>query len=277
MSPTEISPPYRFLADGTDRWLFANLPQAGRVWLPVKRPALNAALVIRRLAERDGVVLPMPVAGSRPAAAERLYAHQSPRLAEISRRLLEHSNNMAAEMVGLGTARHIRGGAPRSLAESVTLVDGWLKASYPAIDWVDFARANHSGLSPASRTTPRQMARLVVQALARVPELPEVLPSRELAENEGGRAKGKDEPASNPVYRAKSGTMAYARGLAGLLWTQSGKRLAFAVFVYDDERRIAFDATLDRRLPEMPATAATWLRRARGLERDLLRSWAASF
>ncbi len=277
-SPAPVPQPYRFLAEGPDRWLFANLQPSGRVWLPVKQPALNAALVIRRLAEREGVTLPMPVAGKRPLDATSLQRHQSHRLAEIVRRLLEHSNNMAAEMVGLGTATRIGGTAPASLATSVVTVDAWIKRTAAEIDWTGFARANHSGLSPASRTTPRQMARLVVHGVTLVPELVDALPSREIADGEGGEPKEASEAKNASLaIRAKSGTMAYARGLVGLLWTHSGRRVAFAVFAYDDARRAAFDATLDRRVPEMPPAATAWIRRARALERDLLRSWAAAY
>jgi hypothetical protein len=131
-----------------------------------------------------------------------------------------------------------------------------------------------------------------------VPDIVEVLPTREVAEFEEAANAGNGEEAKKaeprkgarktepkkaepkkPVsilrYRAKTGTMAYARGLAGLLWTHKGKQLAFAVFVYDDARRAAFDATLDRRLPEMPAEARSWIRRARVVEQALLREWAA--
>ena len=277
-SPAPVPPPYRFLAEGADRWVFANLQPSGRIWLPVKQPALNAALVLRRLAEREGVSLPMPVAGKRPPDATIMQIHSSHRLAEIVRRLLEHSNNMAAEMVGLSTAGRLAGVAPPNLAHSVGVVDGWIKGIVPEVDWTGFARANHSGLSPASRTTPRQMARLVVHGLVLVPDLVDALPSREIADAEAGNGKEAAEARNASLaIRAKSGTMAYARGLVGLLWTHSGRRVAFAVFAYDDAKRAAFDATLDRRVPEMPATAATWIRRARGLERALLRNWAASY
>ena len=277
-SPSPMPQPYRFLAEGPDRWLYSNLQPSGRIWLPVKQPALNAALVVRRLAEREGVTLPMPVAGKRPPDATIVQIHSSHRLVEIVRRLLEHSNNMAAEMVGLSTARKLAGAPPPDLAHSVGVVDGWIRTTVPEVDWSGFVRANHSGLSPASRTTPRQMARLVVHGLALIPDLADALPSRDIADAEGGDAKEAAEAKNASLaIRAKSGTMAYARGLVGLLWTHSGRRVAFAVFAYDDAKRVAFDATLDKRVPEMPATATAWIRRARGLERNLLRNWAATF
>lgn len=275
-APAAVPAPYRFLAEGPDRWLLSNLPQPGRVWLPVKRPALNAALVIRRLAEREGVVLPMPAVGKQPVDAQRLFAYASPSLGEIVRRLLEHSNNMAAEMVGLSTSARLLGMPPTTLGQSVAAVDAWLKETAGDVDWTGFARANHSGLSPASRTTPRQMAGLMVKGLTLVPELPAILPAREIAGGEDA-VRGDDKTASALAVRAKSGTMAYARGLVGLLWTHSGRRVAFAFFAYDDAKRAAFDATLDRKVPEMPAAAAAWIRRARMVERDLLRTWAAAY
>jgi D-alanyl-D-alanine carboxypeptidase/D-alanyl-D-alanine-endopeptidase (penicillin-binding protein 4) len=316
-APSVVPPPYRFLSEGPDRWVLTNLPPTGRAYLPVKRPALNAALVIRRLAELEGVSLPMPVEGLRPRNAVPIHVHASMTLAEIARSVLKHSNNMAAEMVGLATAARLQGGRPTGLQDSVFTVDTWLAAQLPEIDWTGFRRANHSGLSPDSRTTPRQMAALVRQGLVRVPTLADILPDREIAEFEepakkiepkkraGDGGDDKDETAkagakkpeakkgeaAKPAakkpeprklvsvlrYSAKTGTMAYARGLSGLLWAQSGRRLAFAIFVYDDLRRAEFDAALDRRLPEMPAEARAWIRRASVFQRELLKEWAAAY
>ena len=272
-APGRVSPPFRFLAEGADRWLFANLPAQGRIWLPVKQPALNAALVFRRLAEREGVVLPMPQAGRRPPGARTLHMQPSPSLSSIVRLLLQHSNNMAAEMVGLATASQIGGGPPASLAESALTVDAWLRAEFPQVNWTGYSRANHSGLSPTSRTTPRQMAELLRLAVARAPQILDLLPAREIAEADEGEVR----PENGLTIRAKSGTMAYARGLTGMLWTQSGRPVVFSVSHFDPVRRAAFDATLDRRLPEMPAEARSWIRAARVGERDLLRSWAAAY
>ncbi|MBM3549188.1 MAG: D-alanyl-D-alanine carboxypeptidase [Alphaproteobacteria bacterium] len=298
--------PYRLRADGPDRWLLANLPEAGRTWLPVKRPGLNAAMVIRRMAEREGIRLPIPVEGRRPAEAKPLYLHSSQPLGEIVKRMLEHSNNMAAEMVGLATAMQVGESRSSSLATSVSVVDGWLAARFPEIDWTGNRRANHSGLSPQSRTTPRQMAGLVRHAALRIPDLIELLPKRELADSEPAERKSEPQPRAKKVkangngeaeksrakakpakeeqaptvtlrYRAKTGTMAYARGLVGLLTPNSGRQLAFAIFVYDDERRAQFDATLDRHEPVMPAEATAWIRRARNVERGLLRAWTVAY
>jgi D-alanyl-D-alanine carboxypeptidase/D-alanyl-D-alanine-endopeptidase (penicillin-binding protein 4) len=76
---------------------------------------------------------------------------------------------------------------------------------------------------------------------------------------------------------AKSGTMDFACGLAGYLTGKSGRRLAFAVFVLDREKRTALDASLDRRILAPTPGARNWLGRARVLENALLKSWRARF
>ena len=57
--------------------------------------------------------------------------------------------------------------------------------------------------------------------------------------------------------------MDYIRGLAGYIATPSGRRLAFAVFSNDLERREPGVRRINRR----------WMARARVFERGLIRNW----
>ena len=70
---------------------------------------------------------------------------------------------------------------------------------------------------------------------------------------------------------AKTGTLNYVRGLAGYIGAVSGRRLAFAIFSEDLERRAkAAD-------PARTAGSRGWRNRARALERKLLRGWAMAY
>jgi D-alanyl-D-alanine carboxypeptidase/D-alanyl-D-alanine-endopeptidase (penicillin-binding protein 4) len=62
---------------------------------------------------------------------------------------------------------------------------------------------------------------------------------------------------------AKTGTMDYVRGLAGYIVTPSGRRLAFAIFSND----------LDRRQPGVQRINKGWMAQAREFERGLIRNW----
>ena len=75
----------------------------------------------------------------------------------------------------------------------------------------------------------------------------------------------------------KSGTMDYARALAGFFPARDGRPLAFAIFIFDSGRRAQLDATLDRRIPDPSPAAELWARRARSLDNALLKSWMAKF
>ncbi|HYG85989.1 MAG TPA: D-alanyl-D-alanine carboxypeptidase/D-alanyl-D-alanine-endopeptidase [Azospirillum sp.] len=240
-----------------ERWRFAPRRDApARIWLPVGRPAEAAAWVFRALAAERGIELPRPLPGPVPDGARPLALHESPPLAELAARVLKHSNNLSAELVGLTAARRL---APRTatLEGSAEVLAGWIRAQRPDVDWTGFRQRNHSGLTTASRLTPRQTAAILELGNTGLWEL---LP-------------GGDEGDPLPGVRAKSGTMAYAMGLAGLLRTASGRRLGFVFFVGDPARREALDATLDRRVAELPAEARAWLVRARALQSDLLALW----
>jgi D-alanyl-D-alanine carboxypeptidase/D-alanyl-D-alanine-endopeptidase (penicillin-binding protein 4) len=65
---------------------------------------------------------------------------------------------------------------------------------------------------------------------------------------------------------AKTGTIDFARGLAGYIVLPTGRRLAFAWFANDLDRRVA---------GRSQQAARAWRNRATALERELLRSWAS--
>ena len=182
--------------------------------------------------------------------------HESPPLAELAARVLKHSNNLSAELIGLAAARTLDREA-NTLERSATVLAGWIRAQRPDVDWTGFRLLNHSGLTTASRMTPRQTAAILM--LGGEP-LWALLP-------------GSDEGGPQPGVHAKSGTLAYAKGLAGLLRTASGRPLGFVFYAGDPPLRAAMDATLDRRIAEIPPEARAWLARARTVQAELVTAW----
>lgn len=230
--------------------------EKGAFWMPVRHPDAVTAGLFHRIAGMSGIVLPPPRPGAAPASARLLARRDSPPLAVIAAGVLRYSNNLSAELVGLAAAGRL-GPPPASLSQAGGAIAGWLQARAPGTDWRGFVLANASGLTVRSRVTPRQMA-----AILRVGGEPlyALLP-------------GQDEGKATPNAQAKSGTMAYAKGLAGVLTTTGGRRLGFALFIADDGRRQALDRSADRAVPAMPPAARDWLARARRLESALLASW----
>lgn len=255
---------FPLLPDGVDRWLMAppSSGEAGAAWVPVARPGLAAATLFRRLAADAGIALAAPVAGRVPTGAAALAVLDSLPLAELARGLLRHSNNLSAEVIGLAASRRLEPSAA-TLQQSAGLLQGWLtRQPGGAVNWNGLRLANHSGLGTGSRATPRQMAALL---RAGGPALWDLLPGEE------------DGKALPPGVHAKSGTLAYVKGLAGLLTAASGRRLGFVLFIADPARRAAMDAALDRRVTATPAPARAWAAGARRLQGEILERWVSTY
>ncbi len=246
------------------RWLLPRaLSSEGAEWLPVKDPGKSTAAVFRSLCRMHGVNLPEPRPGAMPAGARLVARHESPPLATIARAGLEFSNNLIAEMIGLAASR-AETGEKLSLKDSAAVLSKRLGVSW--------SLANHSGLSVRSRVTPADMAQVVRRAHGSLDGFVELLPSSAWKESFDGRFA---EPATALRVWAKTGTMNYASGMAGVLFAHSGRRLAFALFVTDFDRRRHYDA--DRDTPGSEAAAEAWRIRAKALEEGLVTRWVLAY
>ncbi|WP_247876482.1 D-alanyl-D-alanine carboxypeptidase, partial [Azospirillum brasilense] len=204
-------------------------------------------------------LLVTPAPGAAPPTATLAALHRSEPLEVLARQVLRYSNNLSAELIGLAAARRLDP-AVRTLPESAAVLTAPAMLAAPRTDWTGLRLLNHSGLSAASRITPAQTMALIQSA---GPAVLALLP---------GEDEGKVLP---PGVRAKSGTLAYAKALAGTLTTAGGRTLGFAFFVTDEAQRAAMDRTMDRRIAEIPPEARAWLARARKLQADLLELWIA--
>ncbi|TYO89490.1 D-alanyl-D-alanine carboxypeptidase/D-alanyl-D-alanine endopeptidase [Oceanicella actignis] len=266
-------------------------PAEGRRWLPVRHPELYAAEALRALAGEAGVSLPAPRLGAAPSPGTELARRESRPLRQILRAMLRHSTNLTAELVGLAAdAAEGRAGARAEAADPLAAAgarsSAWaarLAGAAPA----SIKLRNHSGLSAQSRVTPAAMAAFLRAAArgalgprARSPEL-----DAEAAEAPAPgplaallrplplhAAPGEPPVPDDAAAVAKTGTLLYARGLAGYLRAGSGRVYAFAIYSEDLERRARL-ADLSR----ADHAARAWMTRAVAFERALLRSWAVRF
>jgi len=256
-----------------EHWTWtANAASAGTRWLPVRFPGPMTAKLFQRLAKEKGITLPEPTEGRVPFAAQLLAVHSGESVREISRKVLKYSNNMAAETLGL-TASRIVSGRVVTQKQSADVLSRWFKIVLPETPWKGFDLDNHSGLSSQSFVSPMQMASILHYANLRRyggESYFEILPELKWLAWENKQRKNKP-PVLN--IRAKTGTMGYGRALSGYLMAQSGKRYGFAIFTTDRPAREKLDRTMSLLIPTMPRKAQAWLKRARQLERALLRKW----
>lgn len=257
-------PVFTYRQDGDEEvWTVASaaLGKGGSRWLPVRQPALYAGEVFRTLAAAQGIDLPVPEveAGAAPAGAV-LVAHDSDALPDVLRDMLKFSTNLTAETVGLTAS-----GQP-GLALSAREMEGWAAARLG----MGSAFGDHSGLGPGSRVTPLDMARGLAAGLA-TPSgvmLPGLLRDMKMRDAKGEAVK--DSPVQ---VRAKTGTLNFVSGLAGVIAPPSGRMMVFAVFSADVPRREAL-ALEDR---EQPPGLSAWLKRAHALQGKLIHRWGTLY
>ena len=262
--------------------LGADAARAGERFLPVKTPGLAAAELFRRLAGQAGVALPAPQPGTAPEGARAATVMAGLPLAEVARAGLEHSNNLVSELVGL-TAARLLDGRPDSLAASASTLSGWLhKAVGPTaagIDWRGWNLPNHSGLSRDARVTANQMAAVLRFAHGRRYG---GWPFASLLPAAGFRKAFRDrfltETAMGRVW-AKTGTMHYAKGLAGYLMGADGRTRVFVLYIADPVARRIYDALDDaaRDTPETQTRALVWIDAAERAEQAIVLDWLARF
>jgi D-alanyl-D-alanine carboxypeptidase/D-alanyl-D-alanine-endopeptidase (penicillin-binding protein 4) len=230
----------------------------GSVWLPVRGAAAYAADVFRTLSAEAGLALPAPAPGRVPDGAAPLAAHESRTMIEIVADMLDYSTNLTAEAVGMA-ATLARGAQARTLADSAAEMARWAGLEGDP----GFALSNHSGLSAASAVSPRLMAELLRRSAGGA--LPGLLEERRIDDRGAAAPEG-------TVVVGKTGTLDFARGLAGYATAPSGRKLVYAWFANDLARR---EAT--RGMGRRPPGARGWRNRATALERALLREWVGRF
>jgi len=245
-----------------DHWSVARsaLGDGGARWLPVRRPALYAGDVFRTLTRAHGLVLPAAeVTRDLPDGAETITLVNSPPLPEVLQGMLKYSTNLTAEMVGMA-ATAADGQVPNSLGASARAMSDWAQAR--GGDGMEFV--DHSGLGGLSRVSPDSLVRLLAAA-GRDGALRPLLKPFQATE-----AREQDPTIS---VDAKTGTLNFVSGLGGFVSTVDGRDLAFAIFSADLATRNQLGPD-DR---ERPRGARSWNRRARELQRALLRRWATVY
>lgn len=256
-----------------DRWLLSpKLPPQGWIGLPVRLdPGRITAMLFRTLCKQKGVELPLPEAAVVPADVHVLATHWSEPLPEIISKVLRFSNNLAAELIGLTASQKLSTRA-LSLKESAATLSNWYLRQLPDAPWQGFHCANHSGLSSATRITPKQMA-----AILRVGwTLPVGQATYQQLLWPPMWERIKKDPEHIAV-RAKSGTMNYADGLVGFIKTHRGHDLGFVVLITNFPQRLAQDETQDVRATAAEPERNGWTRRAKILEKNLVTSWIGRY
>lgn len=237
----------------------AALGKGGSRWLPVRHPGRYAAEVFHVLARAQGIDLPAPaIVGQRPAG-QVLAQFGSDPLPDVLRGMLRHSTNLTAEVMGLSSS-----GAGRLAASGAAMTEWAAERLGARGKFVD-----HSGLGADSRISALEFAHALVAAQGTPMAQTFKAVLRDLGAPEEGE-KGLGGPVK---VIGKTGTLNFASTLVGYIQPASGRELVFAILSADTKRRDG----LSMAERERPPGGKAWLRRARGLQHELIARWAGVY
>lgn len=237
----------------SEEWSVARtaLGKEGGRWLPTRVPELYAGEAFSGIARALGIQMPLPVLAPTPEGAVEIARHISPELNIILHDMLRYSTNLTAEVMGFTASG--KPDLPTSAANLTEWARGW---------GIGGAFADHSGLSDSSLVSAQGMANFMAAHAQK--SLPNVMRAAPL------RRKGSKQVLPDVFVRAKTGSLNFVSTLSGYLEI-GDHTFAFAILSADMLRRDAIKPG-DR---ERPAGGGTWAKRARSLQYDLLRHWAA--
>lgn len=261
--------------DSGDGWETVPDKRQG-LWLPISNPSQHAAQLFQEMASLQGLVLPDPVPGVAPRESRSVVTHQSKPITELVSANLEYSNNLMAELVGMSAAQHLAGDG-LSGAQAANVLTQWYQRHLPQVSWGGFRWVNHSGLTAEARVTPRQMVSSLMWGEHYGCEQPRSFAALLPASGWSGTLNRRLKESNTALHVwAKTGTINFGSGLAGYLFTDRGRRLAFAIFNMEPDRRALLDSTSGKGKGSLEGEGAGWVSRAKRVEEALIRRWAAN-
>lgn len=168
-----------------------------------------------------------------PVQAKLLSSLDSLPLREIVVLMNKFSNNFIADTLIKTLGRELKG-APGEMKKGLQVL--WEEATRLNINSAGFDVVSGSGLTRENRMTARQFVTLLNAAYRDFDVLPELLSSLPIAGRDGtlrSRLKG---TSANGRLRAKTGSIDGVSSLVGVVQSQAGELLAFAVIMNDKSK-----------------------------------------
>lgn len=204
-----------------------------RVALPSRMPKSFFAEYLRSYAQRVGITLPSPTyleKSKQWKGFQTLYTHDSVDLFRVASLAMEYSNNLMAEMPMIAAGKN--GG----YTERLLKMNQWLNA-HTVMKSNAFNLVNASGIGLENTTSAKQLT-LLLNSLSEQKYGERSAWSLFSIGGHSGwiRRRFHDQNARHRVF-AKTGSIFFAKNIAGYLLTKKGKKIAFSILIFDPERR----------------------------------------
>ncbi len=214
----------------------------------VVHPELFAGHTLRLLLQKRGITIDkplrveaVPTEGFRPLAT-----HDSPALAVVAHELNKRSSNFAAEQVVRTMGAELQG-RPGTWDKGIEAVAGWLDSI--GIKRGSYKMTNGSGLYDSNRFSAEQIVTVIRAAMRDFRIAGEYLASLAVAGADGTLAQRMGGTLAERYVRGKTGTLATASCLSGVVGAPGVKPLVFSILVNNvanpQDARVAQDRTAE--------------------------------
>ncbi len=258
-----------------EKWIITqDTRNRGRERLPVKKPGLYTAMLLKKFCAMQGLELPEPSSGAVQGKIKVIQEHSGLSVMEISDIILTYSNNLMTELLLLETAKKLTGKV-LNFESSASEVTDYLKKRMKNIDWNGFKIVNGSGLTSLNRITPEQLAAFFIYADGidfNGRNYFSLLPASGW---EGSMSKRLFEEDSAFRVWAKTGAINYASTLAGYMFSRSGRKFIFVIMLTDFSERKHYDSLSagDKEERDISQKAYAWSEKNKNLIDKVVSEW----
>jgi D-alanyl-D-alanine carboxypeptidase/D-alanyl-D-alanine-endopeptidase (penicillin-binding protein 4) len=211
----------------TPLMLSAGKTGAGEYAPRMADPVTPALKAFTTALDKHGIATTPAKPRTAPQGAERVAAATSASVAEQTRYMLENSDNVMAEVLGVEVAKKMgKGDSIDDGPAGVIAALAQLRVETGSIHLGDT-----SGLDYSNRISPHEMADVVRTVATSRGDLSQLIPSLPVGGLSGTLAERYRDPASKDgagKVSAKTGTLSTVTSLAGTVVTKDGRLLAFA-------------------------------------------------
>jgi|GEM_PF-4463589 len=245
----------------------------GSVWLPVHDSALYTATVFSILMNKEGLALPTPLRKDTiPDNIQFVAYHYSPPLRKILNDMLLYSTNTTAEIVGATAATSDLKQQSSNIEDThqhnkINMMNRWTNNFLDTAGNDSITLHNFSGLSAhASLNVANIFKFLHIHHNEAENILNDILPDmfKEIFTNE------KKDYLHLP---AKTGSMHYARSIAGYIRVHNKNRYIFVISTHNSRMR----KMIDKSGGYGGRTEIKWLENAQQNEKDILKQWLSEY
>lgn len=236
--------------------------------IPIRNASQYTAEVFHYFLKLLQIEAKEPIEAKESYQSNQFAIHYGLKLDELLSLNMEYSNNLMAELILMNAVKK-QTRKSSDIFMSAKIMNNWFKHKY-SFENKKFRQVNASGLGDGNLITPHALNRILKDYYL---QLWTLLPINGIKGYLKKRLNNADQ-----AFRiwAKTGTLDYGSGIAGILTAESNKTYLFNIFINDPRNRAMIFSKNRKKAYRYRNSARNWDRQAQGLEDDLLKHWVTN-